>query len=51
MDYELEEMCVQYEREDIIQIYLHRASDMGSLSVTEEEAIIGNFLMYLSHLS
>lgn len=41
MDYELEEMCVQYEREDVIQIYLHRASDMGSLSVSEEEAIIG----------
>lgn len=41
MDYELEEMCVQYEREDIIQIYLHRPSDMGSLSVSEEEAIIG----------
>jgi hypothetical protein len=41
MDYELDEMCQQYEREDVIQIYLHRASDMGSLSVAEEEAIIG----------
>jgi hypothetical protein len=40
MDYELDAMCTQYEREDVIQIYLHRASDMGMLSPAEEEAII-----------
>ena len=42
-DYELEEMCIQYEREDLIRIYLHKQSDFGSLSVQEEEDIIGEW--------
>lgn len=41
MDYELDEMCVQNEREDLIKIYLHKEGDFGSLSMAEEEAIIG----------
>jgi hypothetical protein len=40
LDYELEEMCLQYEREDIISIYLHRPSDLGLLSLKEQEMII-----------
>jgi hypothetical protein len=39
-EYELEEMCVQLEREDIIQVYLHKPSDMGLLTSKEQEAII-----------
>lgn len=39
-EYELEQMCLQLEKEDIIQIYLHKPRDMGLLSSTEQEAII-----------
>jgi hypothetical protein len=39
-DYELEEMCMQYEREDLIKVYLHKPSDFGTLSIAEEDAII-----------
>lgn len=38
-EYELEEMCLQLEREDIIQVYLHRPRDMGLLTSKEQEAI------------
>lgn len=41
MDYELDQMCLQLEREDIIQIYLHNPNDMGMLTSKEQEAIIG----------
>jgi hypothetical protein len=40
LDYELEEMCLQFEKEDIISIYLHRPSDLGLLSIKEQEMII-----------
>lgn len=39
-DYELAEMCVQFEREDIVQIYLHKPNDLGLLSSDEQEMII-----------
>lgn len=39
-EYELEVMCLQIEKEDILQIYLHRPRDMGLLSSAEQEAII-----------
>ncbi len=39
-EYELETMCIQIEREDIIQIYLHRARDMGLLSSGDQDMII-----------
>lgn len=38
-EYELEEMCIQMEKEDILQIYLHKPDDMGLLSTLEQEAI------------
>jgi len=41
MDYELEQMCGQFEREDIIQVYLHNPKQMGLLTSKEQEAIIG----------
>ena len=41
LDYELEEQCVQYEREDIIRIYQQPGSGgIGLLTSTEHEAII-----------
>lgn len=40
MDYELEEMCQQFEREDIISIYLHKGGRLGSLTSREQENII-----------
>jgi hypothetical protein len=40
MEYELDEMCQQMEREDLVQIYLHKPNDMGMLSTEEQEAII-----------
>ena len=40
MDYELEEMCVQIERDDIASIYLHRQRDLGLLSNAQQESII-----------
>lgn len=39
-EYELEEMCIQLEKEDILQIYLHKPQDVGLLSTLEQEAII-----------
>ena len=41
MGYELEQMCMQFEREDIIQVYLHNPRQMGLLTSKEQEAIIG----------
>lgn len=38
--WELDEMCMQIEREDMLKIYLHRADDMPLLSSEEQEAII-----------
>jgi hypothetical protein len=38
--WELDAMCSQIEREDIMQIYLHRKTDMGLLSKPEQEAMI-----------
>jgi len=40
LDYELEEICLQLEREDIVSIYLHRKRDLGLLSSAEQESII-----------
>jgi len=40
MSYELDEMCMQFEREDILQIYLQNPRLMGLLSTKEQEAII-----------
>ncbi|KAJ1426635.1 hypothetical protein B484DRAFT_450593 [Ochromonadaceae sp. CCMP2298] len=39
-EYELTQMCLQYEKEDILQIYLHRSRDMGMLSSQEQEDMI-----------
>lgn len=39
-EYELEQMCMQMEREDIVQIYLHKSRDMGLLTSKEQEMII-----------
>ena len=39
-EYELEQMCLQLEKEDIIQIYLHKPRDMGLLTSKEQEMII-----------
>jgi hypothetical protein len=39
-EYELETMSMQIEREDILQIYLHRSRDMGLLSTAEQDMII-----------
>ena len=39
-DYELEAMCLQFEKEDIIQIYLQRSRDMGLLTNKEQEMIV-----------
>jgi saccharopepsin len=40
MEYELDAMCEQIEREDLVQIYLHRQRDMGLLSTEEQDALI-----------
>lgn len=40
MEYELDAMCEQIEREDLVQIYLHRQRDMGLLSTAEQDALI-----------
>lgn len=39
-EYELEQMCLQFEKEDIIQIYLHRPRDLGILTSKEQEMIV-----------
>jgi hypothetical protein len=33
-------MCIQFEKEDILQIYMHKPRDVGLLSVAEQEMII-----------
>jgi hypothetical protein len=38
--WELDEMCLQIEREDIMKIYLHKRSDLGLLSCHEQESLI-----------
>ena len=40
MEYELDEMCQQIEREDLIQVYMHRPRDMATLVTSEQDAII-----------
>ena len=37
--WELDSMCTQIEKEDMLQIYLHRGRDMSLLSNEEQEAI------------
>lgn len=39
-EYELAIMCEQFEREDIVQIYLHKARDMGLLTTKEQDMMI-----------
>ena len=39
-EYELETMCEQVEREDLVQIYLHKRRDMGLLSTKEQDSLI-----------
>jgi hypothetical protein len=38
--WEMDGMCMQIEREDLIRVYLHRKSDFGLLSRGMEESII-----------
>ena len=38
--WELDSMCLNVEREDIIKIFLHRARDFGVLTSVEHEAIV-----------
>lgn len=38
--WELDSMCINAEREDVIKIFLHRARDYGMLSSIEHEAIV-----------
>jgi hypothetical protein len=39
-EYELEQMCLQFEKEDIVRIYLHKSRDLGLLTSKEQEMII-----------
>eukprot|EP01038_Epipyxis_sp_PR26KG_P014865 gene14865-19981_t len=39
-DYELDEMCLQFEREDIVKVYLHKSRDFGLLTKDQQEALI-----------
>ena len=39
--WELDGMCSQYEREDVVKIFLHRSKDFGLLSKKQHEEIIG----------
>lgn len=39
-EYELEEMCSQVEREDLVKIYLHKPKECGLLTTAEQDAII-----------
>ena len=50
-EYELEQMCLQIEKEDILQIYLHRSRDMGMLSSKEQEMIISQADAHLKRAS
>ena len=38
--YELTEMCIQFEREDILNVYVEKPRDVGLLSIAEQEMII-----------
>lgn len=38
--YELDQMCMQYEKEDLLQIYSHRARDVGLLTSEEQSSIV-----------
>lgn len=38
--YELDQMCLQYEKEDLLQIYSHRARDIGLLTSAEQSSIV-----------
>lgn len=38
--WELDQMCLQVEREDIMAIYMKKRGDIGLLSVAEQEALI-----------
>lgn len=40
LDYELEAMCDQVERDDVTSIYLHRQRDLGMLSSAQQLSII-----------
>lgn len=40
LDYELEAMCDQVERDDVASIYLHRQRDLGMLSSAQQLSII-----------
>jgi hypothetical protein len=40
LPYELESLCLQCEREDIMMVYLHNPKDMGLLGLGEQEMII-----------
>jgi hypothetical protein len=39
-EYELEQMCLQLEKEDIVKVYLHKARDMGMLTAHEQQSIV-----------
>lgn len=39
-DYELDQMCQQFDKEDVICIYLHKRSDFGNLTSHEQSAIV-----------
>jgi hypothetical protein len=38
--WELDSMCIQIEREDILSIYLHKQSEMSLLTTEEQESLI-----------
>lgn len=38
--WELDQMCLQAEREDVLAIYMKKRSDIGMLSIDEQESII-----------
>lgn len=40
LEYELDAMCTQVEREDLIQVYLQKSRDLGMLTLAEQDAII-----------
>lgn len=40
LEHELDTMCAQVEREDLVQVYLHRPRDLGMLTMAEQDALI-----------
>ena len=40
MSWEIDEMCIQIEREDMLQVYLHKGQSFESLSRSEQDALI-----------